>query len=91
MDSVSLEISKINFLLENLYAITFRDHGADADDVHRIADEMRRQFTELPASAYGWSPTPEELRQYAEAAAQRMDLFFAAVRDRLRSAQEPDD
>lgn len=87
VDPVFIELSKINFLLENLYALVFRELGADPEDIDGVADEMRRQIS-LPASTYGGAPTQEELRQFQEIAAQRLDMFFAGVRSRLRSDQD---
>jgi len=86
MDQRDVELSKINFLLENLYAIVFRKLGATADDMEGVATEMVRQAS-LPASTFGREMPPEEMRQYQEMLAQRLDIFFAAVRQRLASDQ----
>ncbi|WP_419808364.1 hypothetical protein [Sphingomonas sp.] len=83
--ALGAELSKINFLLENLYALVLRDMGAGAEHVAGIADEMRRQLTDLPADVHGSGPADTD--QLQEVAAQRLDMFWARVRDRLASAQ----
>ncbi|MXO67768.1 hypothetical protein [Pelagerythrobacter marinus] len=87
MDATSIELSKINFILENLVA-TWLHRVSDnpIDDCEGLAEEMHRQFTALPATVFGEELSPEQTRQAQEAAGQRMDLFWAGVRERLRSS-----
>lgn len=84
----AVEISKINFLLENLYAISMRNAGIDADGVEVVADEMRRQATDLPAKSYGPEPTPKAQREYMELLGHRLDAFWSGVQERLRSVPD---
>lgn len=88
MDAIGVELSKINFLLENLYALTLRNMGATSDEIPVLADEIRRQATELPATSYGKEPSEEEMRQHTEMVGQRLDMFFAAVRERMQTAEQ---
>lgn len=80
------ELSKINFLLENLYALVLRDAGATHDDVSDVSDEICRQAS-LPGHVYG-ADDPEALAAHAELVEQRIATFFARVRDRMQSADE---
>ncbi len=89
--TISVELSKINFVLENLYALTLHRFGASADDVDDLADEMRRQFTELPATTYGEQQSPEAEAEWRERGGDRLDRFFAGVRHRIQQAPDPDD
>lgn len=57
MRAMEIEVSKINFLLENLYAVNFRNHGATPDDVDGVSDELCRQAL-LPATTYGPDQDP---------------------------------
>ena len=87
IERISIELGKINFLLDSLYALVLRDMGATAADIGPLADEMRRQATELPATVYGQQPSPERLRQHTELLAARLDQFFVGVRKRLETDQ----
>lgn len=78
------EISKINFLLENLYGLVLREIGASHEDIPRLTDEICRQAM-LPGSTYGPAGTPEETSAQTELVAHRLAVFFSGVRDRLRS------
>lgn len=89
MHRTSIELSKINFLLENMYAVSLRDHGAGPEDVDDLSDEMCRQAL-LPATIYGADQGPEHLQQFQELLGHRLAMFFAGVRKRLESAEEAD-
>lgn len=80
--AIEIEVSKLTYLLENLYAVSFRDHGATPDDVDAMSDEMCRQAL-LPATSYGSDPRQEELHQFQELLSHRLAMFFARVRDRV--------
>jgi hypothetical protein len=82
MDQRDIELSKLNFLLENLYALVLQGLGATPDDVETLATEMVNQCR-LPASTFGAAISREELLQGQEMLAQRLDLFFAGVRQRI--------
>lgn len=90
MDSerIEAEISKINFLLENLWATHLRDAGVSHEDVPQLADELSRQAL-LPAGQYGGGDEASVARQQ-DLVAHRIQMFFVAIRDRLRQVQEPD-
>lgn len=85
---IAVELSKLTFIVENLYALVLRDFGADESDVDRLADEMRRQATALPARTYGPEASPDRQREYLELLAHRLDSFWSGVRERIRSAQD---
>ncbi len=85
MDAVDVELSKINFLLEILFAVVLRNDGIDPDGVAALADEVRRQATELPQTTYGQEPTEQQRLQHTELLAQRLDMFFSGVRYRVQS------
>ncbi len=86
---IEVEFSKINFLLENLYALVLRELGANHEDVPRLAEEICRQAT-LPATVYGAETSEEQLAALQELSSHRLAMFFARVRDRLRSDQQPE-
>lgn len=81
------EFSKINFLLENLYAMYIRDTGSTHDDVPDLADEVCRQAA-LPPQVYGPGDDAEGLAALSELVEHRIAMFFARVQDRMRSAEE---
>lgn len=83
------EFSKINFLLENLYAVYFRDVGASHEDIPDLSDELCRQAL-LPGTPYG-PGSAEDLEAQHELVAHRIAMFFARVRDRMRSAEEDEE
>lgn len=83
----AVEISKLTFLVENLYALVLRELGAEEHDVDRLADEMRRQATALPARTYGPQSSPQRQREHLELLAHRLDSFWSDVRERIRSDQ----
>ena len=85
--ALGAELSKINCLLENLYALTLRNMGASHDEVPHLAEEIVRQF-ELPAIVYGQGESSEELAAIQELASHRLTMFFSGVRTRLRQADE---
>lgn len=81
------EISKINFLLENIYAIHMRQAGVSHDAVPQIADEFCRQAM-LPGTApYGSEPSEADRAAQQEIVAHRIATFFAGVQERLRTDQ----
>lgn len=84
------ELTKINFLLENLYALQLRDAGVTHEDVPDLADEVCRQAA-LPPQVYGPEDDPEGLAQLSELVEHRIAAFFARVQDRMRSAEERDE
>ncbi len=84
----AVELSKLNFLLENLYALVLREAGAGADDVLSVADEMRRQATDLPGTSYGPKPSPEKQQQFSELLGHRLDMFWAGVQERMLSVPD---
>lgn len=87
MRGIEVEISKLNFLLENLYAISFNDHGETPEKVDEISEEMCRQAL-LPATSYGREVDAAALQEFQEMLAHRLAMFFARVRHRV--AQERD-
>ncbi len=83
------ELTKINFLLENLYALYLRDCGVSHTRIPHLADELCRQAT-LPAQVYGPDEDGEALRQLSELVEHRIASFFSRVQDRMRSAEDKD-
>lgn len=81
---ISVEISKTNFLLENLYAAWFKEHRASPADVDRFSDEACRQAM-LPATHYGGEADPKATAQMQELLSLRLEMFFAGVRRRLET------
>lgn len=81
------ELTKINFLLENLYALCLRDAGATHEDVPDLSEEICRQ-ARLPAQSYG--PDDDAVRNaaFSELVEHRIATFFARVQDRMRSTDE---
>lgn len=79
------ELTKINFLLENLYAMFLRDAGATHEDVSDMSDEVCRQAS-LPAVVYGPEADPATAKAHAELVEHRLASFFSRVQDRMRSA-----
>lgn len=82
----SAELTKVNFLLENLYALVLRDAGATHDDVPDLSEEICRQ-ARLPAQVYGPEDDADSRAAHADLVEQRIASFFARVRDRMRSAE----
>lgn len=87
MGSIEVEISKLNFLLENLYAITLKDHGATPENVDEFSEELCRQAM-LPARPYGSQPEEQKLLEFQEKLSHRLAMFLAAVRDRVSQETE---
>lgn len=83
--ALAAEISKINFLLENLYAIVLRDAGASHADIPELAEEVVRQAG-LPGTVYGSGTDPETTAAIREMVGHRIAMFFSQVQERLRSA-----
>lgn len=81
------ELTKINFLLENLYALYLRDQGVSHDRIPELSDEMCRQAA-LPGQVYGPGDDAEALRDLSELVEHRIAGFFSRVQDRMRSAEE---
>lgn len=81
------ELTKLNFLLENLYAMFMRDSGFTHHDVSDLSEEIVRQAG-LPAHVYGPDDDRAALEAHAALVEQRIASFFARVRDRMRSADE---
>lgn len=81
------ELTKINFLLENLYAITLHRLGASHDTLSALENEMARQF-ELPGTVYGPDQDVEGLTAMRELASHRLAMFVSDVQARMRSATE---
>ena len=86
-ETAAVELSKINFILENFVALILHRFGAGVDDVDALADEMRRQATELPGTAYGRGSLDQG--RYTELLGQRLDMFWAGVRDRIAQGPVP--
>ncbi|MCW1432027.1 hypothetical protein [Novosphingobium sp. JCM 18896] len=86
---LNAEISKINFLLENLYAVALRDRGAAADDVPGLAEALLHQASQ-PGTSYGESGGEEEEVAIRELAQHRIAMFFSGVQERLRSHEAGD-
>jgi hypothetical protein len=80
---LSVEITKINLLLETLFALEFKRAGLSAEDVGKVADNTMRHVTGTPATAYGPEPSPEEAAQEIELLAHQLDEFWARVRARI--------
>ncbi len=80
------ELTKINFLLENLYALHLRDAGVTHEDVPDLSEEVCRQ-ARLPAQTYGPDDDQEGLAALSELVEHRIATFFARVQDRMRSAE----
>lgn len=85
MRTFEIEVSKLNFLLEGLYALRFTDHDADPSDVDAASDEFCRQAM-LPPSSYGPDQDPEYMQQFQEMLSHRLAMFFSGVRKRVESA-----
>lgn len=80
------EISKINFLLENLYALVLRDAGASHEDIPHLRDEMLRQWG-LPNTRYGGPANDtDETDAIRRIGAERIATFFLGIEKRLQSA-----
>ena len=80
------EIRKINFLLENLYAMVLRDAGATHADIPVLSAEMVRQ-SQLPGTTYGGPANDtDETDAIRELSSARIATFFEHVGARLRSA-----
>ena len=82
---VGAEVSAVNFLLENLYAMYMPDRGATSAHVDEFAEEMLRQFA-LPGTTHGRA-TETQFREVQELATHRLEMFFARVKDRFKSAE----
>jgi hypothetical protein len=89
MRAFEIEVSKVGFLLEGLYAMHFSAHGADFSDVDETSDEFCRQAM-LPPSIYGPDQDPAYMQQFQELLAHRIAMFFAGVRKRLETTQPED-
>lgn len=85
-DFIEAEFTAINFLLQNLYAIVLKAHGASPDDLDAFSDEMLRQFETLPSTG----GEDDETHVLRETAANRIATFLAHVRARLESDQDRD-
>lgn len=83
--SIGAELSKINFLLENLYALQLRGMGATHEQIPDLAEEMVRQAN-LPGTVYGTDHEDGATDAIRELSAHRIAMFFVGVQERLRSA-----
>lgn len=81
------ELSKINFLLENLYALVLRELGASHEDIPRLSEEICRQAA-LPPKVYGPEAGDQELEALQELVEHRIAVFFSGVQDRLRNDRD---
>ncbi|MDF0543363.1 hypothetical protein PX699_13475 [Sphingobium sp. H39-3-25] len=86
--TIETEISKINFLLENLYAVSFKGHGLTASDVDDVAGEMCRQCEQNPGTSWGAQLSQAEMQQQQEMLSHRIAMFFSGVQHRLRTDQQ---
>lgn len=87
IDPASVEFTKINFLLENLYALYFRDMGVTHDRIPELSDELVRQAG-LPGTRWGGEISEEDAQASQELLELRLAMFCAQVQERLRSAEE---
>jgi hypothetical protein len=83
---ITAELTKINFLLENLYALVLRDAGATHEDVPGLSDEVCRQASLPAGSVYGPPGDQAAMAAHTELVEHRIASFFARVQDRMRSA-----
>ena len=83
------EFSKINFVLEALWANVLLNNGATPDGVDRLRDDLLRQFTTLPATSSNGGPAPANETTASDLAAKRIETFFGHVRARIQSVQAP--
>lgn len=83
--NLSAELSKINFLLENLWAMILQQHGATPEEVSGLADEACRQFETLAGTRHGGDFAEGEAAVVREIGGQRLAMFFAGVQARLLS------
>jgi len=83
--TLGAELSKINFLLVNLYAMYLRDVGATHGDVPALSAEMVRQAG-LPGTSYGGPANDtDETDAIRQLCNERLATFFDQVQERLRS------
>lgn len=86
-DMVEAELTKINFILENLFAMVTVSHGATLQQFDGIAAEGMRQFCEMPGQTNTGAPAPANDEIVSDLAAERLATFFRRVRHRLEQAQ----
>jgi hypothetical protein len=81
------ELTKLNFLLENLYALVLDDRGVRHEDIDELSEEVSRQAS-LPAHVYGPDSDPDDVAALSELVQHRIAMFFARVQSRMRSGQD---
>ena len=86
---IEAEFTKINFVLEALWANVMVNHGASPKDVDELRDILLRQFRELPATNLQGEQVPPSSSPVSKAAAVRIETFFAHVRKRVETAHGP--
>lgn len=84
---IEAEFTKINFLLEALWAHALVSHGASPPDVDALAKELQRQMLTLPGTLSSGGPAPANDEIVTEMAAARMARFFDGVQARVKSAR----
>ena len=82
---IEAEFTKINFVLEALWANALISHGASPPEVDALAAELRRQMLTLPGTLSTGGPAPANDEPVTELAADRMAMFFQGVRRRVET------
>ncbi|MEO6153008.1 MAG: hypothetical protein ABIT09_10845 [Croceibacterium sp.] len=82
---VAAELTKINFLMENLYALALRANYGSQSTIDEMVGKSMSEFA-LPVTMHG-SGSVENLAAMQKLAAQRLAMFFARVKDRMNSAE----
>lgn len=87
LTDIAAELTKLNFLLEALWANVALNHGASPDDVDALGAELLRQFSTLPAQSTAAQPEPANDTDLRDLAAQRLQTFFRRLRARVETVQ----
>lgn len=85
---IEAEFTKINFVLEALWANALISHGVSPPEVDALARELRRQMLTLPGTLSTGGPAPANDEPVTGLAADRMGMFFQGVRRRIETLQD---
>lgn len=86
---IEAEFSKINFIMEAMWANLAAIHGASPQQVEALGDALHRQFVTLPGSTPSGSAAPANDTPVRDLAAARLQTFFAGVRARVEKFPAP--
>lgn len=88
LTEIGAELTKLNFLLEALWANVALNHGASPDEIDVLGAELLRQFSTLPAQSTAARPGPANDTDLRDLAALRLQTFFRRLRARVETVRD---